>query len=101
MAISVMVPHFSSELLEQLLNKQLADCTWPSFDAELAKVTDVGIAIQVNGKLRGTIQTTRGRAQTDIVPEAEVIVAPWLTGQKIIKVIFVQDRLINFVVASE
>ena len=97
-SISVMVPHFASELLEQTESASLADCKWPTFDAELAKVTEVGIAIQVNGKLRGTIQTERGRGQTDICPEAEAIVAQWLAGNKIVKVIFVQDRLINFVV---
>lgn len=97
-ALSVMVPHFSSELLETVLGVQLEDCTWPEFDADLATVNEVGIAIQVNGKLRATLTTVKGVAQDIIQSTAYDLIQKWLEGKTVVKVIFVQDRLINFVV---
>jgi len=97
-ALSVMVPHFASELLEKLLEKQLKSCTWPSFDAKLAEVSEIEYAIQVNGKLRGNLQASKGLSQNDIEPQARKIIAKWLEGKNVVKVIFVPNRLISFVV---
>ena len=97
-ALSVMVPHFASELLEKLLNKKLEDSTWSFFDPKLAQVNEIDLAIQVNGKLRGTISATKGVTQEEIEPKAKEIIEKWLEGKNIIKVIFVPNRLISFVV---
>jgi leucyl-tRNA synthetase len=97
-ALSIIVPHFSSELLEQLINKQLEKCAWPEVDQILAQVNDVEIAIQVNGKLRATITMTKGLNQEIIEVEAKKHIAQWLEGKTIIRVVFVPDRLISFVV---
>ena len=92
-----MAPHFSSELLEQLLGKQLEDCQWPLFDPELAEEGNVEIAIQVNGKLRGTLTINKGATQDQVEPQAKNVVGKWIENKKIIKIIFVPNRLINFV----
>jgi leucyl-tRNA synthetase len=97
-SFSIMVPHFSSELLDILLRKNLEDCVWPQFDSKLAQVNSIEIVIQVNGKLRGKLQAERGIAQDVAIEQAKVIVARWLKDKEIIKVIFVKDRLISFVV---
>ncbi|MFH1644568.1 MAG: leucine--tRNA ligase [bacterium] len=97
-AISIMVPHFSSELMVQVVGKELENCTWPEYDSELAQVDEIEIAIQVNGKLRGTIKTTKGISQETIKSQAKEIIAKWLEGKKLVKTIFVPDRLISFVV---
>ncbi|MCF7799871.1 leucine--tRNA ligase [Candidatus Babeliales bacterium] len=97
-AISVMVPHFSSELLEKLLNKQLENCSWSFFDPNLAQVDEIEFAIQVNGKLRNTILAKLGSSQSEVEPLAEKAVEKWLNDKKIIKIIFVPNRLVNFVV---
>lgn len=97
-ALSIMIPHFTSELIEQLLGKQLSECSWPSFNEELAYVNEVEIAVQVNGKLRGAIQATRGAVQADIEAAARQAIEKWLENVTVVKVIFVADRLINFVI---
>ncbi len=97
-AISLVVPHFSSELLEKLLNKQLQDCKWPKYDPKLAQIDEIEIAIQVNGKLRGTLAANKGITQEEAEPKAKEIIAKWLEGKNIIKIIFVKDRLISFVI---
>lgn len=97
-SISVMVPHFSSELLEALLQKELKDCVWPTFDPKLAAQDEIEIAIQVNGRLRGTLPASKGVTQNVVQPQAEEIISKWLEGKTVVKVIFVKDRLISFVV---
>lgn len=96
--ISIMVPHFSSELMVDVVGKQLENCTWPKFDPKLAEVDEVEIAIQVNGKLRGTIKTAKGSKQESVEPQAKEVIEKWLTDKELVKIIFVPDRLISFVV---
>ena len=97
-ALSVMVPHIASELLEQLLNKKLEECSWPHFDP--TKVIDdiVTIVVQVNGKVRANLQMHRDTAQTIIEHEAQELIHKWLENKDIKKIIFVKDKLINFVI---
>jgi leucyl-tRNA synthetase len=96
--LSVFAPHMASELLEQLLGKSLADCSWPTYDLSLAVVTSVVIPIQVNGKLRGEISVAPGADQATVQPQAQARVARWLEGKSIVKLVFVPNRLINFVI---
>ncbi len=96
--LSVLAPHMGSELLERLFNKKLGTCTWPIFDPALAQKTEVTIAIQVNGKLRGQLIVAVDAQQQDVSPQARQLVAQWLDGKEIKKEIWVPGRLISFVV---
>ena len=95
---SVMAPHFASELYEELLGKQLSEATWPVVDETLAAVAETTIVVQVNGKVRFRIQAPHGASQSEVQPQAEEAIAKWLEGKTVVKVIFVPDRLFNFVV---
>ena len=64
----------------------------------MALDNEVTLAIQVNGKLRGDLIVARGTLQADVEPRAQEVIAKWLEGKEVVKVIFVKDRLINFVV---
>ncbi|MBU1007549.1 leucine--tRNA ligase [Candidatus Dependentiae bacterium] len=97
-AASIMIPHFASELLEQLVGKNLSDCVWPQYDPLLAAQDEVEFAIQVNGKLRGTLVASKGVTQEVVRLDAEKIIAKWLDGKEVVKVVFVPNRLISFVV---
>lgn len=97
-SLSVLAPHMASELLEQLLGKQLKQCSWPAYDPVLVKEDKKTVVIQVNGKLRGYIEMPAGATQEVIEAEAKKMILNWLDGKRTIKVIFVPDRLINFVV---
>jgi len=97
-SLSVFSPHMASELLETLFAKQLQDCSWPAFDAALAQESEIALVVQVNGKVRANIPCPRGATQKDVQHKAELAVAKWLEGKKIVKTIFVPDRLISFVV---
>jgi leucyl-tRNA synthetase len=97
-AMSVMVPHMASELLEKILGLQLENCSYPVYSAELAELSEVEIAIQVNGKLRASLVMPKNTSQDEIERTAKVAVAKWLDSVAIMKIVFVPNRLINFVV---
>jgi leucyl-tRNA synthetase len=88
----------ASELLETVFDKSLEHCAWPTYDKTLALDNEVTLAIQVNGKLRGNIIASRGATQDQVQPQAQALIEKWLEQKEIIKVVFVQDRLISFVV---
>ena len=96
--LSVMAPHMASELLEQLFNKQLQDCSWSYANPEYTYENQVEIMIQVNGKLRGNVQVERKAEQSVVEPLARTVIANWLENKEVVKVVFVKDRLISFVV---
>ena len=97
-AIAPMVPHFASELFEVVLGKQLEHAVWPVVDEALAAVNEIEIAVQINGKLRTTINTTKGLAADEVTVMAKAAAARWLEGKDLIKTVVVKDRLVSFVI---
>jgi len=94
-------PHFAEELWELLGHKRsVFEEQWPRHDEGLAAAGDVEIAVQVNGKLRSRLTVPRGMPQDDVVARvlADEAVKKFVDGQKVKKVIYVQDRLVNLVV---
>ena len=96
--LSVFAPHASCELLESLLGLSLQECSWPEYDAKLTEVSEVTYAVQVNGKLRATLVAGKDLSQEEVQPLAQEKIPKWLEGKQIIKVIFIQNRMISFVV---
>jgi leucyl-tRNA synthetase len=96
--LSVMAPHMASELLELLFNKQLQNCSWSYANPEYTYQQNVEIIIQVNGKHRGNVQVKRGADQATVEPLAREAAKNYLENKEIIKVVFVKDRLISFVI---
>lgn len=95
---SIFAPHMASELCEVVLDAELVAVTWPTYDPALAVDDEVTYAVQVNGKTRSTVTVRKDSTQDVAVAEARVAAAKWLAKTAEIKVIFVQGRMINFVV---
>jgi len=76
------------------------DSSWPDYDPNLELEESVTIAIQVNGKLRGTVMVSHSTSESSIrqLAESEPGIAKFLLGKKLIKVIYVPMRTMNFVV---
>ncbi|OLC85574.1 MAG: leucine--tRNA ligase [Gemmatimonadetes bacterium 13_1_40CM_3_66_12] len=94
-------PHIAEELWEASGNTEsVFQARWPSYDERLASAGDVEIAVQVNGKLRSRLTVPRGMAEKDVLDRvlADEAVKKFVDGQKVKKVIYVQDRLVNLVV---
>jgi leucyl-tRNA synthetase len=75
------------------------DAGWPLFDPAMAAEDLVTMAVQVGGKMRGTIQLAAGAAQDDALAAAmaDPAIAKFVAGPPK-KVIFVPGRLLNIVV---
>jgi leucyl-tRNA synthetase len=94
-------PHIAEELWSVLGNAtSVFAAPWPAYDERLASAGDVEIAVQVNGKLRSRLRVPRGMAEKDVLARvlADEAVKKFVDGQKVKKVIYVQDRLVNLVV---
>jgi leucyl-tRNA synthetase len=93
-------PHLAEELWHRMGETNLTFAPWPVFDAALAKDDQITIAVQVMGKTRGTIDIEPGadQATAEKLARALPTVAPQLEGKQVRKVIFVKDKILNFVV---
>ena len=94
-------PHIAEEMWSVLgHDSSVFEARWPSYDERLASAGDVEIAVQVNGKLRSRLMVPRGMAEKDVLARvlADEAVKKFVDGQKVKKVVFVQDRLVNLVV---
>ncbi len=94
-------PHLAEELWKQLGHPEtLAYEPWPQADARHLVKTEIEIPVQVNGKLRGLLKIAPGSDQAAVTAAAQALpsLAEWTSGKTIRKVVFVPDKLINFVV---
>ena len=99
-----MLPHLAAEVLTMIHPDAAApDLSWPKSDPALTAVDLVTIAIQVAGKLRGTIQVPAGASEEDVITmaEAEESVARVLAGKQIARRVYVPGRIVNFVVRDQ
>jgi leucyl-tRNA synthetase len=94
-------PHLAEELWQRLGHAEsLTYAAWPAFDeAKLARDI-LTIAIQVQGKLRATIEVAADAAEADILALARVEpkIVEFLAGKPIKREIYVKGRLVNLVV---
>ena len=93
-------PHIAEELWEKLGNQEsVMDGGWPVFNAALAREDFLQLAVQVNGKLRGTVSVPREIDQDAAVAAAmaEPQISKFVVNAPR-KVVFVPGRLLNLVV---
>jgi leucyl-tRNA synthetase len=94
-------PHITEELWQVLGNEtSISGAAWPVFDPDLASDDVVTIAVQVNGKLRGTFDAPVQSTKEELLQEAKQVesVVKFLEGQAIVKEIVVPGKLVNFAV---
>ena len=98
--LAPMTPHICEELWRQLgHDSMLATAAWPEADASLAENDTVTIAIQVNGKLRATIEMAKDSSKDAMIEEAlgQPNVIKLLDGKTPRKVIAVPNKIVNVV----
>ena len=93
-------PHIAEELWSVLGHKEsVVLAKWPEFDVSKLQSEKVQFVIQVNGKFRANIDLAKGAPQAEVEAAAKKIqtVQNAIGSAAVKKVIFVADRLINFV----
>ena len=98
---SPFAPHLAEEMWETLGNEGLCSLApWPTFDP--AKCVDdvVTVAVQINGKLRGTVELAADCSKDDALAaaKADPAVLRFLEDKQIVKEIYVPKKIVNFVV---
>ena len=98
--LNPVAPHITEEMWRNLgCEGDVAFAAWPQWDEKALVKSEVEIAVQVAGKIRGRIMIpadmTKEAAETELVnhPEVQKILA----GKTVMKVIFVPGRLVNFI----
>jgi leucyl-tRNA synthetase len=81
----------------------LAYAAWPTWDPAMVVEDVVTVAVQINGKLRATLELARGADQATTVGAAmaDERVLRYVDGAEVKKTIFVPDKLLNLVVAAK
>ena len=93
-------PHICEEMWETIGGKTLrAVAPWPDFDEAKTVDETVEIAVQINGKLRGTIMIPKDADKDAALAaaKADERVAASLAGKTIVKEIYVQGKIVNIV----
>jgi leucyl-tRNA synthetase len=100
--IAPFAPHLAEDLWEQLGHEGgvFEGANWPAYDESKTRETSIKLAVQVNGKLRATVEGTAGMSQdtAEAAARADDNVARYLEGATLKRVIYVPNRLLNFVV---
>jgi leucyl-tRNA synthetase len=97
--VSPMIPHVAEAMNAVLGGAGLvAMQKWPEAEPALLVRDEVTIAVQVNGKLKGTITVPAGGAEDANLAIASEAVSVALKDAQVVKRIYVPDRIVNFVV---
>ena len=99
--LNPIAPHITEELNEKYnLGIALCESPWPEYDETKIIEDTQKIAVQVNGKVRGTIEITLDEDETSIKEKAlnDENVLRHTSGKEIIKVIVIKNKIVNIVV---
>ena len=98
-------PHITEELWESLgfaaqTGKMCCQSDWPVYDESKTVAKTVEMAIQVNGKMKGTVTLPADSEEADVVAAALAVdkVKKATEGMKVVKTILVKNRLVNLIV---
>ena len=98
--LNPIAPHITEELNEQLGYKPICESSWPTYDEEKTIDDVISIAVQVNGKVRGTIDVNMEDDDNSIKEKAlnNSNVMKHIDGKEIVKIIVVKGKIVNIVV---
>ncbi|MCL5224385.1 MAG: class I tRNA ligase family protein [Patescibacteria group bacterium] len=96
-------PHLTEEIWSKLHGPKAGSvhvATWPKYDPKLLVDSSVTVIVQVNGKFRSTVSVSRGSGEKEVVKIAlaDPKIKQIMGSRYAKKVVFVKDRLVNFVV---
>jgi leucyl-tRNA synthetase len=99
--LSPFAPHITEELWENLgFKESIFNQQWPQIDFKLISDDIVTIVIQVNGKVRGSVDIVKNLSENEVIKAAKEIknVKVYLENKNIIKTIFIPNKIISFIV---
>ena len=98
--LNPIAPHITEELNESLGEKPICESSWPEYDEAKTILEEKEIGVQVNGKLRGSINVHVNDSD-DVIKEKALSnenVIRHIDGKEIVKIIVIKGRIVNIVV---
>jgi leucyl-tRNA synthetase len=96
--LSPFTPHLAEELWHKIGNTETVfKQTWPIFDEAKLTVKSVSVPVQVNGKVKTTLDVAADADKDSVLTAAKELLGDKMTGT-VVKEIYVPGRIINFVV---
>ena len=98
--LNPIAPHITEELNESLGEKPICESSWPEYDEAKTVLEEKEIGVQVNGKLRGSINVHVNDSD-DLIKEKALSnenVIRHIDGKEIVKIIVIKGRIVNIVV---
>ncbi|MCR4581032.1 MAG: leucine--tRNA ligase [Bacilli bacterium] len=99
--LNPIAPHITEEMWERLGHTEtIAYEAWPTYDESKTIDDTISIGVQVNGKLRGTIEISQDEAEDSIKEKAlaHENVVKFTEGKEIVKVIVIKGKIVNIVI---
>ena len=95
--LNPVAPHMTEEMWEKLgFGGRIYESTWPEYEEAKTIESTIEIAVQINGKTKGTIMIGKDDSKDEVIAKAKDVVADKLTPN-IIKEIYVPGRIVNIV----
>ena len=98
--LSPFAPHLAEELWSENNQVSIFCSSWPIYNQEFLEKDNIKLAIQVNGKLRATIEVSKTIDKEELLSNCKnhPNVNKFLSGREIIKEIYVPGKIVNFVI---
>ena len=98
--LNPIAPHITEELNESIGFRPICNSVWPKYDSKKVEDTKKTIGVQVNGKLRGTIEVNVTDSKEVVEAKAKELenVQNFINGKEIVKIIIVPNKIVNIVV---
>ena len=99
--LAPLAPHISEELNEILGYRPISGLKWPTYNKQLLSEDTVTLAIQFNGKTRGTISILQDTKEVDVLDMVKETTfgKKYLRDGKVRKIIFVPGRIMNIIIS--
>jgi leucyl-tRNA synthetase len=93
------IPRLASKIFKKLFDEEIIECQWPEIDQNLLEEKELVLPIQIKGKLITTVTTKKDYNEKELLEEIYLIdkVKNKISDKKIIKVINVQNKIINII----
>lgn len=95
--LNPMAPHITSELFEIVFNRDIVNEKFPTFDEAKLTKDVIKLAVQINGKFKGTVDVKLNADKDDVLCEVSKIEKFAIDSSNIKKVIFVPNKIINII----
>ena len=94
-------PHITEEIWQRMgYEGYVHEANWPEYDESKTILDVIELPIQINGKLRATVEINREASEDEVFEKAiqDDVVAKYLEGKNVVKKIYVKGRIFNIIV---